>query len=225
MNHTFADAERSEILGRVFSILRMLRQLLRAVRMRHRGLRYAARLARSGEDIQLDLGCGASSAYPGFIGLDLHPGADIQWDIRWGLPFPNESVSGIRSDHFFEHLALSEVVGIFCECRRVLAPAGVLDFTVPHLEPYIDAYLRRDFQFLQERISDIPDGQEELYNTCFDRIAWLLHRGSEHRSLFDRDSIMAKLRVAGFADVTTREYDPDRDACRRFSSIYVVARK
>ena len=206
------------------SILREVQQIVRTARMKQQGTRQAKQLADGGEELWLDLGCGPIKR-PGFVGIDLSLHADIQWDIRWGLPFNDNSVIEIRSDHFLEHLELPLVVKVLRECQRVLVSGGTLDFTVPHLDPYLDAYSRRDFDFLQEKIFDVPPRQEYLYNTCFDRIAWLLHRAGEHKSLFDRDSIVAKLRVAGFTDVATREFDPDRDTSQRFSSIYVVAIK
>ncbi len=43
--------------------------------------------------------------------------------------------------------------------------------------------------------------------------------------MFDTESILAKVRLAGFTSVTTREYDSTRDVNQRFSSIYVVAIK
>ena len=208
----------------MYSALVAVWQPIRQFGIRQRSLRYANRLDSSNAEMRLDLGCG-SSKRSGFVGIDLTPEADIQWDIRWGIPFADKRVLEIRSDHFFEHLELSVVVKVFRECRRVLVPGGMLDFTIPHFDPYVDAYLRRDYQFLNERITDIPKGQEDLYGTCFDRISWLLHRAGEHKSLFDRDSIIAKLRVAGFTDVTIREFDPDKDVNWRFSSIYVVAVK
>ena len=216
--------ERTWIISTVRNALIAAWQPVHNFRIRQRGLRYANHLAKSNVDIRLDLGCGASGP-PGFIGIDLTPAADIQWDIRWGIPFPDNSVLEIRSDHFFEHRELPVVVEVFRECRRVLVPGGLLDFTVPHFDPYVDAYLRRDWQFLKEKITDIPEGQEDLYSTCFDRIAWLLHRAGEHKSLFDRDSVIAKLRVAGFTDIRIREFDPNRDINWRFSSIYVGAVK
>lgn len=189
-------------------------------RRRQQANRYIAKV----EKIRVDLGCG-SVRRAGFIGIDLSKQADIQWDIRWGIPFPDESVSEIRSDHFFEHLELSTVVYILEECYRVLLPNGLLDFSVPHFNPYLDAYIQRDFEFMRNKIFDIPKGQDDLYATCFDRIAWLLHRNCEHKSLFDRDSIIHKVKFAGFSDVKIREYDESRDISRRFSSIYVVATK
>jgi len=134
-------------------------------------------------------------------------------------------VAEIRSDHCFEHLELPIVLDVLRECHRVLVPGGALDFTVPHIDPYLEAYQRRDFGFLRDKIVDVPSQQSELYGTCFDLIAWLLLRSGEHKSLFDRDSIVAKVRLAGFEDVQTRGYDPARDGDPRFSSVYVVAIK
>lgn len=145
--------------------------------------------------------------------------------IRWGLSFDDNSVIEIRSDHFLEHLELPLVVEVLRECRRVLVPGGVLDFTVPHINPYLDAYRQNDFKFVEERILDVLRGHEHLYNTCWDRIAWLLLRSGEHKSLFDKESILAKVHLAGFTNVATREFDEKRDTNFRFSSIYVVVVK
>jgi predicted SAM-dependent methyltransferase len=193
-------------------------------RHKERGRARARQLYRQLGPLKADLGCG-NCKRPGFVGVDLTPTADIRWNLHWGLPFPDRTVAEIRSDHCLEHLDLSVVVDVLRECHRVLVPGGVLDFTVPHIDPYLAAYQRRDGAFLEAKINDLPAEYAALYATCFDRIAWLLLRGGEHRSLFDRDSIVAKVRLAGFRDVATRDYDPERDLVQRFSSVYVVARK
>jgi predicted SAM-dependent methyltransferase len=188
------------------------------------GLNRVTQLKDQGGALKIDLGCGPLRRSD-FVGLDLSPGADVQWDIRWGLPFDDSSVIEIRSDHFLEHLEVSMVVNVLRECRRVLIPGGILDFSVPHIDPYIDAYIRKDSEFLREKIFDVPQGQEQLFNTCFDRITWLLYRSGEHKSMFDKESIIAKVKLAGFKNVRTREFDEQRDKNFRFSSIYVVAQK
>jgi predicted SAM-dependent methyltransferase len=192
--------------------------------IRRKGLRKAAELSRSTAPISLDLGCGPTKR-PGFVGIDLSETADVRWDLRWGLPFADNTIAEIRSDHFLEHLELPMVVTVLSECHRALRSGGSLDFTVPHFDPYLDAYLRHDFEFLKENIYDVPRDQEDLYDTCFDRIIWLLYRDGGHQSMFDTESILAKVRLAGFTSVTTREYDSTRDVNQRFSSIYVVAIK
>lgn len=176
------------------------------------------------DPIRLDLGCG-SSKKDGFIGIDLSSNADLRWDLTLGLPFDDDTISIIRSDHFFEHLEQKELIALLMECRRVLVPEGILNFSVPHLDPYIEAYLTKNYDFLQEKITDIPDGDELLYSTCFDLILWLLYRNGEHKSMFDKESIIAKVKLAGFRIITTREYDPEKDVNSRFSSIYVMAIK
>jgi len=176
------------------------------------------------ENCRLDLGCG-SSKRDGFFGIDLDPKANLQWDIRNGIPFSDCTVAEIRSDHLFEHLDLDVVVSTFKECHRVLIPGGIFDFTVPHIDPYIEAYLKNDFKFLKEEIYDIPNGKEDYYNTCFDLLSWLLLREGEHKSLFDRQSLHAKLELAGFSIIRERVYDDKRDVNRRFSSIYMEAIK
>jgi predicted SAM-dependent methyltransferase len=198
-------------------------QILRRF-IRWREKRKASKFAKRVHPLKLDIGSGAI-ARPGFIGIDLSARADIVWDLKWGLPFPDNTVSEIRSDHCFEHLELSLVMKVLSECYRALLPGGMLDFSVPHFNPYLDAYLRQDYAFLREEIFDIPKDQVEMYGTCFDRIVWLLYRNGEHKSMFDKFSILDKVRLAGFSNVHCREYDPARDVKRRFSSIYVVAIK
>jgi len=192
------------------------------------GLRLASKFEKnnntSNSKLKLDLGSGDQKR-PGFIGIDLNPKADLQWDLRWGLPFGDNSVDEIRSDHFFEHLELTKVVELLKECYRVLKKGGKLDFSVPHIDPYIDAYLKRDFEFLQEKIFDTPKTEISIYNTCFDKISWLLYRSGEHKSCFDKESIIDKVKLAGFKNIKTREFDPKIDIQQRYSSIYIVAIK
>lgn len=200
-------------------MLRLVSLLSRA-----RAMILVRRKLRSGDPLRLDIGCGCS-ARPGFVGIDLSWRADLMLDIRDGLPFPDNSILEIRSDHCFEHLRLPDVVYVLKECHRVLKPGGILDFTVPHIDPYLEAYAAGNSDFLREKISDVPVGQEELYTTGFDRLSWLLSRDGEHRSLFDREAILHKVRIAGFDEASTRNFCPSRDVNQRFSSIYVTAKK
>jgi len=176
------------------------------------------------ESLKLDLGAG-SSKRPEHIGIDISHNADISWNLSWGLPLPDNTVEEIRSDHFFEHLDLSDAFNLFKECYRVLKPGGFLDFTIPHLDPFIDAYLAGDLSFLAEKINDITGNKSELYQTPWDYLSWLLLREGEHRALYDKASIIHKVQKAGFEIVIDREYDSHRDLNYRFSSIYIKATK
>lgn len=187
----------------------------------------AAKLLQLGSrstSMQLDLGAGGPGR-PGTVGIDMHPNADLVWDLTHGIPCGDNSVNAIYSDHFLEHLPLADVVKLLEECHRVLMPGGSLRFTVPHIDPYIEAWRQGNFDFVADKIADVPDGQEALYATPFDRISWLLLREGEHKALFDRESILHKVRLAGFKQVRADSYNPDTDTNPRFSSIYVEGTK
>lgn len=54
------------------------------------------------------------------------------WDVRDGLPFPDESVENIFSSHFIEHLNEDEATDFLHEMFRVLQPKGLIDIWCPH---------------------------------------------------------------------------------------------
>jgi predicted SAM-dependent methyltransferase len=53
------------------------------------------------------------------------------WDCDSKLDFPDDALSFVFSEHFFEHLWANEAYALFCECYRILAPNGVLRISVP----------------------------------------------------------------------------------------------
>lgn len=88
----------------------------------------------------LDLG-GAHNKPNGFLSVDL-VNADIECDIRKGLPFADNSVGCIRAHDFLEHIphcpdstcthnSPSCVVGLMNELYRVLVPGGWLITSTP----------------------------------------------------------------------------------------------
>jgi SAM-dependent methyltransferase len=200
-----------------------VREYLRA-RRRARAAATLVDLLHNSPSRQLDLGAGGAGR-AGTIGIDLDPRADLVWDLAHGIPADDDSIDAIHSDHFFEHLALRDVVCLLADCHRVLRVGGRLRFTVPHIDPYVDAWLAGDKAFIDAKITDVPPDQAALYATPFDRISWLLLRDGEHRSLFDRRSIVHKVELAGFDRVTVDEYRPSLDGSPRFSSVYVDAVK
>jgi len=47
------------------------------------------------------------------------------------LPFDDNSINFIFSEHFFEHLFLDEALSLLLECHRILIPSGVIRTCVP----------------------------------------------------------------------------------------------
>jgi predicted SAM-dependent methyltransferase len=112
--------------------------------------------------IRLNLGC-ASRPLTGYVNIDLdtleqirerYPSVEIpdglpiyQYDI-FNLPFPNDSISEVRSESMLEHLSFSEEREFFLEMQRVIKPGGVLNFSVPDFEVTVKQWLeaRDDWQ-------------------------------------------------------------------------------
>lgn len=90
----------------------------------------------------LNIGCG-SKAHPRWYNADLQPSLPgvVCMDASKPLPFPDASMSVVYSSAMLEHLARSAVPLLLAECRRVLAPDGILRIGVPDFERACRDYL------------------------------------------------------------------------------------
>ena len=75
---------------------------------------------------KLHFGCGGRN-------LEGWENYDIEVDIRKPLPFPDGCASRIFAEHVLEHVTHREAWGFLEECRRVLAPEGVVRIAIPDL--------------------------------------------------------------------------------------------
>ena len=142
---------------------------------------------------KLHIGAGTVSL-PGWINIDHQPldGVDRVLDVRDGLPF--ENVSAIFAEHFIEHLTLREAEAFIRECRRVLAPSGVLRMSTPNLDWVWVSHYRQ------------PDtlSNENAFLGCM-----LLNRafhGWGHHFLYNFATLSELLRHCGFGEVTRCGY-------------------
>lgn len=92
---------------------------------------------------KIEIGCGANPQ-PGYIHLDARPlrGVDIVHDFSKDvLPFEDNSVGEVLSNHSIEHVSYRALPFVLKEWHRVLAPGGRLFLRTPDLEFICKTYL------------------------------------------------------------------------------------
>ncbi|MCX5705633.1 MAG: methyltransferase domain-containing protein [Candidatus Omnitrophica bacterium] len=137
-------------------------------------------------------------------------------DARKKLPFKDNSVNFIYSSHFLEHVAHYQALDVFKECRRILAPSGVLRISVPDLKIVTEKYLANDLEYFKKMMGYEPSQASlgniaDLYVRQFfgydswskpsflNKLQRLFIRG--HLWMYDFDSLSDLLKKAGFTKI------------------------
>ncbi|HEX4410989.1 MAG TPA: methyltransferase domain-containing protein [Xanthobacteraceae bacterium] len=174
----------------------------------------------------LDIGCGPNS-HDENINLDYswRPGVDVCCDITRGLPFPDQYVGGIFSEHCIEHISLRQAFGVFREMHRILRPNGHVRIVVPDLEIYISKYKTK-----QPMPYANLDVTADLYTPAMSINRIINEHG--HQFIYDFETLQTLLEACGFADVNKCEFAQGKDRAllldspaREMESLYVEARK
>ena len=134
---------------------------------------------------RLHIGCGPQ-VLDGWTNVDNqpYPGIDCVLDVTLGLPFTD--VEYIFAEHFIEHLSYDDALNFLRECRRVLAPDGVLRLTTPNLDWVMATHYQRETW----------TGDADAVAACF--VVNRAFRGWGHQFLYNRQSLEAALQLAGF---------------------------
>jgi predicted SAM-dependent methyltransferase len=181
------------------------------------------RLLKERNEISVEVGAGDKRGQGEWITIDISKTCDIYWDLRRGIPFPNESLKKIYSSHFLEHLSFKEAQQFLDECKRVLVPYGKFLICVPNARIYIEAYARRDSLDATQFF-----GYKPAYNhtTRIDYVNYTAYMNGEHKYMFDEENLLHILESKGFKNVHLRQFDPSLDLqVRDFESIYAEAEK
>jgi len=186
----------------------------------------------------LNIGCGTCGK-PGWVNLDFYdlPGVNCVYDCRKNLPFADNSVRFVFTEHFFEHIDYTEEVPLFLsECCRVLEPGGVIRIVVPDAEEYLRAYCADGWtdmirvRPLNQDLSDVYFGSK--FNTKMEVVNSVFRQYFEHKFAYDFDTLNFLLNRYGFCKVLKMSFgqsikpelcidNPDRAA----GSLYVEAAK
>lgn len=179
------------------------------------------KLLRNGP-VKLELGSGRKRGKDGWTTVDL-AGADIEHDLRTGIPLEDGTVDAIYTSHMLEHIPYRDLIGFLAECRRVLKDEASLSVCVPDARRYIQAYIEgRNFcepgKLYQPAVVDT--------GSLLDQVNYIAYMGGHHASLFDEENLVNTLKMAGFRDVKPRDFDPALDLPERdHGSIYAIAVK
>jgi predicted SAM-dependent methyltransferase len=183
--------------------------------------RKADRLLRGGAPLRLHLGAGAHHP-AGWVNVDVIGMApDVRWDLRKRLPFPDGSVQAVHLEHVLEHFPLGAVLDLLEECRRVLAPGGIVRVGVPDFGRYIESYAG-DGAFVDRQRPGRPTRLIAVGEVALDH---------GHRSVWDGETLEFVLRDAGFEDARRRAFgdsalDPAPDSpAREPETVYAEARR
>lgn len=123
--------------------LRKIKRFIRIAKLRRIARRQWRELELS-KKIKLELGSGPKLGMNGWTTIDLY-GADINYDLRRGIPLPDYSVDSIYSSHLLEHMQYKDLLNFLQECRRVLKQGGIFSVCVPDIRQYIEAYLNKTY--------------------------------------------------------------------------------
>ena len=175
----------------------------------------------SAQAIRLDLG-GGNWSRDGWLTIDIDLASDLFWDLRRGIPFPDNSVDVVYSSHFFEHLTYKDGQAVLQETYRVLKPGGMVSVCVPDARMYIDAYLGHHQL----------DPNREYWEPAFissqgiDLLNYVAYMADEHKCMFDQAGLIDRLSRVGFIGARARAFDAELDLeGRAFESIYADAWK
>ncbi len=143
--------------------------------------------------ILLNLGTGARKL-SGFLNVGPDAGADLQWDVTQGLPFPDGSVGGIACDHVLELLPRPQAAALLREMRRVLSPDGALRVATPDLDAALALPAER--AGLEEAGLGWVRTRAELLNASL--------REGGRRWIYDEEDLTALARAAGLVSLGRR---------------------
>ena len=174
------------------------------------------------DEINLELGSGPKRGTNGWTTIDTEF-ADINWDLRRGIPLPDESVNKIYSSHLLEHMPYEELLRFLFECRRVMKTGGEFLVSVPNFRLYIDAY--KDGKDFKDRDIWYKPAHVDT-GSAMDQLNYIIYMKDQHKYMFDEVNLLNLLRKAGFSNVQLRDFNPALDSIERdFESIYATAHK
>ena len=142
--------------------------------------------------IKLHVGCG-SHHIPGWVNSDLKAGNGVDKiiDARKPLPYKDNSVDLIFSEHFIEHITEDEGLGFLKECYRVLGRA--IRLSTPDLTHVVNRYIANN--------TDVPEELSVYRAPTRCKMINNFMRRWGHQFCYDKEHLSMLLMRAGFSTV------------------------
>ncbi|MEM7164402.1 MAG: methyltransferase domain-containing protein [Planctomycetota bacterium] len=217
-------------LGRpIFSEAKLFARVWLNVLLPWRLLRYRRIINQPIQNVHF--GCG-SRLFPGWTNVDMNKKGDFTADLREGLPFRDESVQLMYSEHTLEHFYREhDGPWLLRECLRCLVPGGTLRITIPDAAAYI-AYYTGDLED-EETAADMKSTHSRFHGTRMDVVNSAFRWKHQHFYMYDAETMTKLLEEIGFVDVERRDFAsssvPELESVdapmRRFGTLYMEGRK
>ena len=158
-------------------------------------------------NLKLHIGCG-EAIIDGWINIDCYPPLGnfeaevLTIDLRSPLIFSDNSVQSILSEHFLEHMNFEDVRNQFIpKVKRVLQDGGVIRFSVPDGEFFINEYLASK-NSLNDPLYIINRGMQTDMMKLNE-----MARDVGHQYLYDFETMKMILEEAGFSNVKKKSFN------------------
>ena len=117
--------------------------------------------------MKIDIGCGEFKK-EGFAGVDILsvPGVDHVVDLRKEpLPFADNSIEEVFTNHFLEHLEIEDVVRVIEDIHRVCLAGAKVEIHVPHFSSATNFYEFHKTSFRYSSFREFIDGQKGMFES------------------------------------------------------------
>jgi len=151
--------------------------------------------------MKLHIGCGTVYR-EGWINVDNNSDhnitkLDLNWDVSNPIPYPDNSVDFISSEHFIEHLPIQTAIKFLKECKRVLKIGGVIRTSSFDLDDLILAARKDNDNWKQDigaaGIFASVQTRAEFFNLAF--YNW------GHRYLYTTEEMIRRYKEVGFTQI------------------------
>lgn len=114
------------------------------------------------------------------------------WDVRWGLPFLNNSIDVVYACHFLEHLDSQAGEKFLNGCYRILKKDGIVRITVPNIDKVLSTYEK-----------ELKKADKEAATNTFLN---LIFENNTHKWMYNYSTLWSLMKKCGFRKVTKRNY-------------------